>query len=657
MYKKFKYIIFVVILLLCGMNYVNGATEMTCKYTFSDSTVYLTQTSSGSHIVNRMGTYGSGSKTVWSGAGIATQMKSFSSCPTYAHHDGDNKYTFNETKKKGKKVTSDSPRHDFNYDTWTCTYKIDEGNTVYDVTLKQYNPGLVHMDIAQGNKKLDNKKATLFTFGFGSKTCPQFIGNISTNVTDNSGNGIPFYMDKSSAGNTKVNKVSSESYESGSEGASKTCQKDGTNCQYGVGYSDNVDKIATDKICIYENAGYCAAKCLIGDCDRSDCIAPASNGDKDFMFSSYMVFVWSGTTGLITDVFLSGASGANDSVISSRISSYRSNTVVASYMVDSFNHYNPNTISTIQTLTEKAQKGHKNENNRVISACPKWITEVNGFNAYEYESSPYTWKRDDVTLEDLDDDHSSTADEFTDYDHFNGEEGGPFFCKYNDGDLVMRVRYGHNKSKISVYFPDDPDKRNAFFSIDYGKGTDEPISWIGNYGSVESGNDGSFETRLSQQQNDAACPQEVAFDLSDGSFTICESESDCSSVEGDTNKVYGKNPKFSMGDEDESTYVEVTDCADLLGDEIFEIIKTILNIVRVIIPLLLIVLGTVDFAKATFAFKDDEMKKAQSTFGKRVVIAIIIFFVPTLINLLLDIGDSVWGWTSSSCIEKLDNTN
>ena len=39
---------------------------------------------------------------------------------------------------------------------------------------------------------------------------------------------------------------------------------------------------------------------------------------------------------------------------------------------------------------------------------------------------------------------------------------------------------------------------------------------------------------------------------------------------------------------------------------------------------------------------EDKMKKAQSKAIKRVIIAIIIFFVPTLINLILNIANDVW---------------
>lgn len=52
---------------------------------------------------------------------------------------------------------------------------------------------------------------------------------------------------------------------------------------------------------------------------------------------------------------------------------------------------------------------------------------------------------------------------------------------------------------------------------------------------------------------------------------------------------------------------------------------------KIIIPLLIIILGMVDLGKAVVAQKDDEIKKATSSIIKRIVIGIVIFFIPTLI--------------------------
>ena len=85
-----------------------------------------------------------------------------------------------------------------------------------------------------------------------------------------------------------------------------------------------------------------------------------------------------------------------------------------------------------------------------------------------------------------------------------------------------------------------------------------------------------------------------------------------------------------------------TTCEGLISDNLRELINKIMTYIRIAVPILLVGLIIVDFATAIFAESDDKMKKAQSKVIKRIIIAIVIFFVPTLINLLFNIVNDVW---------------
>ena len=67
----------------------------------------------------------------------------------------------------------------------------------------------------------------------------------------------------------------------------------------------------------------------------------------------------------------------------------------------------------------------------------------------------------------------------------------------------------------------------------------------------------------------------------------------------------------------------------------FQIIGYVLYVAKILIPLLLIILGTIDFAKATISSDDKAPKDALMALGKRIIIAIIIFLIPTVLNFLL----------------------
>ena len=69
---------------------------------------------------------------------------------------------------------------------------------------------------------------------------------------------------------------------------------------------------------------------------------------------------------------------------------------------------------------------------------------------------------------------------------------------------------------------------------------------------------------------------------------------------------------------------------------IVEIIKNgVFPIVQIGIPILLIVFGTIDLGKAVISSDDKEVKQAQSRLIKRCVYAVAIFFITTLVSIIM----------------------
>lgn len=95
----------------------------------------------------------------------------------------------------------------------------------------------------------------------------------------------------------------------------------------------------------------------------------------------------------------------------------------------------------------------------------------------------------------------------------------------------------------------------------------------------------------------------------------------------------------------------INDCEDLLGEELVDKINSVMNVIKIAVPIILIALGIMDFTKAVFS-GEDEMKKAQKTFLKRIAAALIIFLSPILINLLLTVTNKVWNIINpNTCIK------
>lgn len=79
--------------------------------------------------------------------------------------------------------------------------------------------------------------------------------------------------------------------------------------------------------------------------------------------------------------------------------------------------------------------------------------------------------------------------------------------------------------------------------------------------------------------------------------------------------------------------------------KVLEISNLVVNIMQVAVPVILILMGTVDFIKAVSSQKEDEMKKAQGLFIKRLIMGALVFFVFVVVKLLISVignNDNIW---------------
>ena len=82
-------------------------------------------------------------------------------------------------------------------------------------------------------------------------------------------------------------------------------------------------------------------------------------------------------------------------------------------------------------------------------------------------------------------------------------------------------------------------------------------------------------------------------------------------------------------------FADELSCSDL--GEIRTDLNNVFNFIKIVVPLLIIGLSTYDFIKGIAAKDEKGLKKAFSTLIKRIICAIIIFFLPAIINILLDL--------------------
>lgn len=71
------------------------------------------------------------------------------------------------------------------------------------------------------------------------------------------------------------------------------------------------------------------------------------------------------------------------------------------------------------------------------------------------------------------------------------------------------------------------------------------------------------------------------------------------------------------------------------------VVHTIVIIIKIVVPVLLVIFGSIDFVKAMTSQKEEEIKKGQQTFIKRLIAGVLVFFVLSFVKILISlVGDS-----------------
>lgn len=92
-------------------------------------------------------------------------------------------------------------------------------------------------------------------------------------------------------------------------------------------------------------------------------------------------------------------------------------------------------------------------------------------------------------------------------------------------------------------------------------------------------------------------------------------------------------------------FTNITDCESILGAELTDVLKDIYRFIQIAVPILVTALSTLDIVRAVIAQEDKDMEAAKSKAIKRVIIGLAFFFVPIILDVLLDFA----GISSGTC--------
>ena len=88
------------------------------------------------------------------------------------------------------------------------------------------------------------------------------------------------------------------------------------------------------------------------------------------------------------------------------------------------------------------------------------------------------------------------------------------------------------------------------------------------------------------------------------------------------------------------------DCNSLLGNpsndkSVAWLLVKVLNYLRILGPLLVVILSGIEFAKTIVTSDDDHMKKTENRLVTRLILVAVLFLIPTLTKVLLQVFNVV----------------
>ena len=88
--------------------------------------------------------------------------------------------------------------------------------------------------------------------------------------------------------------------------------------------------------------------------------------------------------------------------------------------------------------------------------------------------------------------------------------------------------------------------------------------------------------------------------------------------------------------------VNTTICGGVeVPDTLFNAVATIIRIIKIVVPILLIIWGMIDFAKSVIAKKEEDIKNYRKAFIARLISALLVFLVIWIVQLALSLVSGV----------------
>lgn len=103
--------------------------------------------------------------------------------------------------------------------------------------------------------------------------------------------------------------------------------------------------------------------------------------------------------------------------------------------------------------------------------------------------------------------------------------------------------------------------------------------------------------------------------------------------------------------------LDINEICSNFDTDLATFIHNIILVIKIAVPIVLVILGMLDLGKGVVAGKEDEIKKGQSTFVKRLIAGVMVFFMISITQLLTGIIDKDSDGDIWTCANAIMNGN
>ena len=101
---------------------------------------------------------------------------------------------------------------------------------------------------------------------------------------------------------------------------------------------------------------------------------------------------------------------------------------------------------------------------------------------------------------------------------------------------------------------------------------------------------------------------------------------------------------------------EVISCGNIeMPEKTVDLISTFITILQVATPVILIIMGSIDFVKATASSREEDIKKGQQTFVRRLISGVTVFLVILIVKIVIGIISTDSSNTVLNCVNSMLN--